>query len=102
MSVTLDDVRHIAVLARVALTQDRAVELVGELNTILEQMDVLAKVDTNGVEAVAGIGASLPLRPDAGPPLPLSRSPETFAPRMRDGFFLVPRLSTHDDGESSA
>jgi hypothetical protein len=28
---------------------------------------------------------------------------ESFAPAMRDGFFLVPRLATHEDStESSA
>ena len=50
MSVTLDDVRHIAALARLGLTDERAQSLVAELNTILEHMDELAKVDTAGVE----------------------------------------------------
>ena len=27
--------------------------------------------------------------------VPLASRPETFAPEMRDGFFLVPRLATH-------
>jgi aspartyl-tRNA(Asn)/glutamyl-tRNA(Gln) amidotransferase subunit C len=41
------------------------------------------------------------LRPDAGPPIPLLRAPAFFAPAMRDGFFLVPRLATHEDMERS-
>jgi aspartyl-tRNA(Asn)/glutamyl-tRNA(Gln) amidotransferase subunit C len=103
VSVTLDDVRHIAALARLGLTDERAQSLVAELNTILEHMDVLSKVDTKGVEPVAGIGAAgLPLRPDVGPPIPLSREREMFAPSMRDGFFLVPRLSTHEDPEAAS
>ena len=101
MSVTLDDVRHIAALARFGLTDERAVSLVAELNTILEHMDVLSKVDTAGIEPVAGIGAAgLPLRPDVGPPIPLGRERDAFAPNVRDGFFLVPRLSTHEDPEA--
>jgi aspartyl-tRNA(Asn)/glutamyl-tRNA(Gln) amidotransferase subunit C len=103
VSVTLDDVRHIAGLARLGLTDDRAQALVAELNTILEHMEVLSKIDTTGIEAVEGIGAAgLPLRPDVGPPIPLARERETFAPSMRDGFFLVPRLSTHEDPEAAS
>ena len=32
----------------------------------------------------------------SGPPFPLARSLDAFAPSVRDGFFLVPRLSTHE------
>ncbi|HVX39069.1 MAG TPA: Asp-tRNA(Asn)/Glu-tRNA(Gln) amidotransferase subunit GatC [Gemmatimonadaceae bacterium] len=102
MSVSLDDVRHIAALARLGLSDERARSVVAELNTILAHMDVLSNVDTSGLEPVAGIGAAgMPLRPDAGPPIPLARERESFAPRMRDGFFLVPRLSTHEDPEEA-
>jgi len=103
VAVSLDDVRHIAALARLGLSDDRAESLVAELNTILEHMDVLSKVDTKGIEPVAGIGAAgLPLRPDLGPQIPLAHERETFAPSMRDGFFLVPRLSTHEDPEAAS
>jgi aspartyl-tRNA(Asn)/glutamyl-tRNA(Gln) amidotransferase subunit C len=99
MAVTLDDVRHIASLARLAVTEERARALVAELNTILGHMDVLSSVATADMSAaVEPIGA--PLRPDSGPPIPLARPREAFAPRMTDGFFLVPRLSTHEDQES--
>ncbi len=103
MAVTLDDVRHIAALARLGLTDARAQALVGELNGILGHMDVLSKVDTTGVDAVVGVGASgAPLRVDEGPAIPLARPREDFAPKMADGFFLVPRLSTHEDaGDAS-
>ena len=103
MAVTLDDVRHIATLARLGLTDERSESLVAELNTILEHMDVLSRVDTVGIEPVAGIGAAgLPLRPDVGPPIRLARERDAFAPNMRDGFFLVPRLSTHEDPEAAS
>ena len=103
MAVTLADVQHVAALARLGLTADRAQALVSELNTILVHMDVLAKVNTEGVQEVSGVGAAgLPLRSDAGPPTPLARPREQFAPRMEDGFFLVPRLSTHENAEASS
>jgi aspartyl-tRNA(Asn)/glutamyl-tRNA(Gln) amidotransferase subunit C len=102
VAVTIDDVRHIATLARLGLTEDRAAALVAELNTILEHMDELAKVDTAGVAEAIGVGAEgLPVRKDAGPPIPLARSIDAVAPSVRDGFFLVPRLSTHESSEES-
>ena len=100
MAVSIDDVRHIATLARLGLTEGRAEALVGELNTILGHMDALAKVDTAGVQEAIGVGAEgLPVRKDVGPPIPLARSLDAFAPAVRDGFFIVPRLSTHESAE---
>ncbi len=102
MAVTIDDVRHIASLARLGLPEARAAAIVNELNTILAHMDELAKVDTAGVQEAIGVGAEgLPVRKDLGPPFPLARSLDAFAPSMRDGFFLVPRLSTHESTEES-
>lgn len=97
MTVTLDDVRYIAQLARLDLTPERAVALARELEAILEHVRVLAALDTAGVQAVEGVGAAgMPLRADAGPPLALRRSPDAFAPEWHDGFFVVPRLPTHE------
>ena len=104
MGVTRQDVLHVAALARLALDERAVDRLVTELNGILEHMDVLQKVDTSGVTAVEGVGdAGMPLRADGGPPYALARAREEFAPQMRDGFLLVPRLATHEDpGESVA
>jgi aspartyl/glutamyl-tRNA(Asn/Gln) amidotransferase C subunit len=57
MAVTIDDVRHIAELARLGLDPHRARSLVAELNTILGHMEELSKVDTAGVEPTSGVGA---------------------------------------------
>jgi aspartyl-tRNA(Asn)/glutamyl-tRNA(Gln) amidotransferase subunit C len=98
MAVTPDDVRHIAQLARLAVDESRVPALVRELNGILEHMDALGKVKTTGVEPTTGVGdAGLPLREDTGPPIPLARPLEGFAPATRDGFLIVPRLATHAD-----
>jgi aspartyl-tRNA(Asn)/glutamyl-tRNA(Gln) amidotransferase subunit C len=101
--VTVEDVRHVAMLARLGLTDERARELTKDLNTILEHMDVLSRVDTNGVEEASGIGAAgMRLCEDGGPPIPLEAPPDAFVPEMRDGFIVVPRLSSHEDPEPSA
>ena len=100
MAVTIDDVRHIAALARLGLTDERAALLMAEMNTILGHMEALSKVNTDGVQEAVGVGArGLPLREDGGMPIPLARSLDAFAPSLRDGFFLVPRLSTHESAE---
>jgi len=100
--VSVDDVRHVAMLARLGVTDARARELTRELNTILEHMSVLAKVNTSGVGEASGVGAEgMRLRPDDGPGIPLAEPPRSFAPEMRDGFFIVPRLATHESADES-
>jgi aspartyl-tRNA(Asn)/glutamyl-tRNA(Gln) amidotransferase subunit C len=100
VAVTIDDVRHIATLARLGLTDERAALLATELNTILGHMDALSKVDTDGVQEAVGVGArGLPVRADGGAPIPLARALDAFAPALRDGLLIVPRLSTHESAE---
>ena len=97
MSVTVEEVRHIAALARLGVPPERIPSLVAELNRILEHMDVLAAVPSRPEQRVSGVSAGgMPLREDVGPQLPLARAREDFAPAMRDGFLLVPRLATHE------
>lgn len=99
MAVTHDDVRHVAELARLAVTDERLDHLVAELNAILGHMEVLSQVSTTEIEQVLGRPVeSTPLRSDSSGPLKLETPREDFAPAMRDGFFTVPRLATHEDG----
>jgi aspartyl-tRNA(Asn)/glutamyl-tRNA(Gln) amidotransferase subunit C len=97
MPISIADVHHIATLARLGLSNERAATVVVELNTILGHMDALSKTDTEGVEETIGVGArGTPVRRDEGPPLPLARALSAFAPSMREGFLLVPRLASHE------
>ena len=98
MSVSEDEVRHVATLARLGLDESRIPTIAAELNGILAHMEVLSKVDTSIVGPVTGVGAAgTPLRVDGGNQIPLARPREAFAPAMRDGLLLVPRLATHED-----
>lgn len=99
--VTVRDVRHVAALARLGLTDQRAAELAKDLNTILEHMDVLNGVDTKGVAEATASSEGMRLRADRGPAIPLEESPESFVPAMRGGLIQVPRLSTHEDAETA-
>ncbi len=99
MAVTHDNVRHAAELARLAVDAERLDHLVVELNGILAHMDELAKVATDEIEKhVAKPVDSTPLRSDSSGPLPLTLPRESFAPSMRDGLFIVPRLASHEEG----
>lgn len=96
MAVTEQDVLHVASLARLGIPAGRVGGIVRELNGILEHMAVLQKVNTEAVDPAVSVGAvAMPLRKDEGPQLPLARSRDAFAPVVRDGFFIVPRLATH-------
>lgn len=102
MAVSEEDVRHVAELARLGIDPARLPSLVRELNGILGHMDVLNAVEVGAGRQEPGPSEPAPLRQDDLAPLPLSVPREDFAPEMRDGFFLVPRLSTHEDaGERS-
>lgn len=115
MSVSEPDVRHIAALARLELDAERIGSLVRELNGILAHMDVLQAVDMSVEMSVdtsvadpidasagadgagqAGQNAGAGLRPDVPASIPLAIERGAFAPNYEDGFFLVPRLATHE------
>ncbi|CAN5571829.1 hypothetical protein BH09GEM1_BH09GEM1_31500 [soil metagenome] len=101
MPISIDDVRHIATLARLGISDERAAATVGQLNTILTHMDALSAVNTAGVEEAIGVGArGTPVRDDIGPPLSLAIGLDAFAPSHRDGFILVPRLASHESMEN--
>ena len=100
MAVSEDEVRHVAALARLGLDPARIPTIAAELNGILAHMDVLSRVDTAAITGITGVGAAgTPLRVDGGNQIPLARPRDAFAPSMRDGFFLVPRLATHEDAD---
>ena len=95
MAVTRDDVRHVAGLARLGISDDALETYVAQLNGILGHMEVLAKVPTASADDQAEQG--MPLREDRVGAVPLSLALAEFAPKVRDGFILVPRLATHED-----
>ena len=101
VAVTEAEVRHVAALARLGLDAEQIPTMAAELNGILAHMESLSKVNTATLAAVTGVGtAGTPLRVDGGNQIPLARPREAFAPAMRDGFLIVPRLATHEDQES--
>ena len=96
--LTLDDVRHVAKLARLALPDERLAKLTGELESILGYIDKIAEVDVGGVEPMAhALPVKNVLRPDVPrDALPLEKvlqnAPETDGP-----FFKVPKVIGGDE-----
>lgn len=65
MPVSLEDVDHIALLARLGLTDEERHALRGELEAILGYVEQLAEVDTKDVRATAStVDTPAPVRPD--------------------------------------
>ena len=50
MRITTEEVRHLALLARIAMTEEEMERMRDQMSIILEQFEVLKQVDTEGVE----------------------------------------------------
>ena len=105
-ALTPDDVRRIAELAALELTDDEVDRLAGELTDILDHFASIRAAegaedaeDAEGAEDAEDAESAGPqavaLRPDEPGPDPLARPPEADAPGFEDGFFTVPRLQSH-------
>jgi aspartyl-tRNA(Asn)/glutamyl-tRNA(Gln) amidotransferase subunit C len=103
MSVTPDDVRQVAALARLSIPEAELASYVSQLNAILGHMETLHQVPSSGAaDAAEAARPGMALREDVIGAIPLTRPPADFAPQMREGFFLVPRLATHEDAGEGA
>jgi aspartyl-tRNA(Asn)/glutamyl-tRNA(Gln) amidotransferase subunit C len=93
MSVDTQQVRHIAKLARIAMSDDEIEALVPELNNILGWVEQLGEVDTAGVEPLtAVIDQKLRLRDDVVNDGDCRDAVLANAPGGEHGFFAVPKV----------
>lgn len=93
MPVTIDEVSHVAVLARLEFSLEEKERLTRDLNRILDYVEKLNELDTSGVQATSHV---LPLsnvfredvvRPSMPRELVLANAPSS------DGrFFRVPKV----------
>jgi len=93
MSVDQNTVRRIAKLARIAVREDELPALAGELNTILDWVEMLAEVDTTGVEPMtSAVAMTMKMREDVVTSGNLQKDVTGNAPASEDGFDVVPRV----------
>ena len=93
MSLDKDQVRHIATLARLNLTDDEYAESVAKLSKIVDFVDQLSQADTEGVVAMAHpLDAVQRLRPDAVTETDDRDRFQENAPSVSGGLYLVPKV----------
>jgi aspartyl-tRNA(Asn)/glutamyl-tRNA(Gln) amidotransferase subunit C len=93
MSVSPEQVRHIAKLARIAMSDEELDRLLPELNNILGWVEQLGEVDTDGVEPLATvIDQKLRLREDVVTDGDCRDDILANAPDAQHGFFAVPKV----------
>ena len=89
MSISREDVLHVARLAHLELSEAEIEAMIHDLGEILDYADRLQKLDLDD-EAVEREDESVPLRPDAVEPwLEPGRATES-APGASESFFVVP------------
>ena len=93
MSVNTEQVRHIAKLARIAMSDSEVEAMVPELNNILGWVEQLGEVNTDGVEPLtAVIDTKLRLREDIVDDGDCRDAVLANAPDAQHGFFAVPKV----------
>jgi aspartyl-tRNA(Asn)/glutamyl-tRNA(Gln) amidotransferase subunit C len=91
MSISVEDVRHIANLARLHLTGDEERRYADQLSSILESAARLLEVDTSKIPPTATVlPLQAPLRPDIPRPCPPREDILANAPEKESGMFRVP------------
>lgn len=96
MALTEQDVRYVAELAHLELSEDEVKRLVPQLGSILQYMEKLNQLDTSQVEPMAQVAVALAENPS----LRSDRTEQCFtneealanAPEQGAGSFKVPRV----------
>lgn len=92
MTVSKDDVRKVARLSRIAVSEDRLEPLAAELSGIMGWIDQLNEVDVEGVAPMTSVVATqLPMRDDVVSDGQKAQDVLANAPKSDEGFFVVPR-----------
>jgi aspartyl-tRNA(Asn)/glutamyl-tRNA(Gln) amidotransferase subunit C len=93
MAIDAATVRKVAKLARIAEPEEKLEPLAKELSGILNWIEQLNEVDTNGVEPMTtAVHATLPMRDDV---VTEGGDPERIlanAPKRAGNFFVVPKV----------
>ena len=93
MSLSHDQIRRIARLARIAIAPGEADALAARLNRVLALVEELRAVDTAGIEPMAhALELVQRLRPDEATEPDRHELYQSVAPAVQDGLYLVPKV----------
>jgi len=93
MSLSIEDVHRIALLARLELSVEEASGTRQQLNEIFGLIEGMKAVNTEGVEPMSHAqDLVLRLRPDEVTEPDLRQRYQSVAPQVEQGLYLVPRV----------
>lgn len=93
MALSAEEVRKVALLARLELSEDEISEQAKNLNNLLAQFEALQQLDVTGIEPTShSIPVFNVLREDSARPSLSREATLANAPEQRDGCFVVPRI----------
>lgn len=93
MALDKETVRKIGVLAHIRLGEDELDGLAGELSRILEWVEQLGEVDTDGVQPMTSVvPTELPRRADEVTDGGIADDVLANAPDPEQGYFAVPKV----------
>lgn len=93
MSVTREEVRHIAKLARLKVSEEEEIQLASDLSDVLGYMDILNRLDTSRVDpfVLADAHGSMLRRDEATQRISRVEALRN-APDSDDEYFRVPKV----------
>jgi aspartyl-tRNA(Asn)/glutamyl-tRNA(Gln) amidotransferase subunit C len=93
MSLSDDQVRRLARLARIAIRPDESAAVLERLNRVLALVEEMRRVDTTGVEPMAHAQDLVQrLRPDVVTESDQHRLHQSVAPAVEGDLYLVPKV----------
>jgi aspartyl-tRNA(Asn)/glutamyl-tRNA(Gln) amidotransferase subunit C len=93
MSLSLQEVKRVAWLARIEITEAEAEAVQGHLNGIFKLIEQMLSVDTEGVEPMAhGQDLVQRLRDDRITETDQHALYQSVAPQVEGGLYLVPKV----------
>ena len=93
MSLSPDDVRRIARLARIALQSAESAAVTERLNGVLAMVEQIRRIDTAGIEPMAHAQDVVqPLREDSVTETDQRERYQAVAPAVEEGLYLVPKV----------
>jgi aspartyl-tRNA(Asn)/glutamyl-tRNA(Gln) amidotransferase subunit C len=91
--LSVDQVKQVAALARLELSEREEARLTGQLNDILQQFSRLQELNTTGVPPTShSLSLKNVLRPDVAIGSLPRDAATANAPEKRDGNFIVPQI----------
>ncbi|MBD5646702.1 MAG: Asp-tRNA(Asn)/Glu-tRNA(Gln) amidotransferase subunit GatC [Desulfovibrio sp.] len=91
--VSIEEVRHMAALSRLAVTEEEERLFARQFGNILAHMALLSSVDTEGVEPLySPLAHAAATRPDEGANLRTRAEVLANAPETDGEYFIVPRI----------